>query len=87
MLLKPFSGPEKLLISAESNEGFLSVSIANTGSYILEDNLNKIFESGYTYGKRNGTGLGLSICKKFIESHGGWISCHSNQKKWDSFYI
>lgn len=50
----------------------LHIEIANTGSCIPTDQLNKIFEPFYTT-KDQGTGLGLSIAYQIISNHGGEI--------------
>ena len=78
-------------VSIRANEladGQIELEITNTGSSIDEDKLSNIFDSFYTFGKKSGTGLGLAISKKFIEAHGGKISCLSS-KKMDqvSFYM
>jgi CheY-like chemotaxis protein len=66
----------------------LELEITNTGSFISEDKLANIFDSFYTFGKKSGTGLGLAISKKFVEAHGGKISCLSSEKMGQvSFYM
>ena len=62
------------------DDSFVEIEITNTGSFICADKLSNIFDSFYTFGKSSGTGLGLAIAKKFIEAHGGQISCLSSEK-------
>ncbi|MBD3421511.1 MAG: PAS domain S-box protein [Chitinivibrionales bacterium] len=52
-------------------------SIADTGSGIEKEKLEKIFDPFFTT-KENGTGLGLAIVKKIIEFHSGFIRIHSD---------
>jgi PAS domain S-box-containing protein len=60
-------------------EGFLDISISDTGHGISEEVKNKIFLPFFTT-KEKGTGLGLAIVHKIIISHGGNISVESSEK-------
>lgn len=62
--------------------------VGNSGSYIGEEDRDRLFETLYTKGKPNGTGLGLAIVKRIIESHGGTIWCQSEPfpKKVEFFF-
>lgn len=66
---------------------FNQVSINNTGSLILKDNLKYIFDIFFTKGKKKGTGLGLAICKKIIMDHGGKIWAESDPNKGTTFHL
>ncbi|GAB6058703.1 ATP-binding protein [Desulfonatronum parangueonense] len=56
----------------------LVVSVADTGSGILEEDLDKIFEPFFTTKPVDkGTGLGLSVTFGIIKDHGGRISAFS----------
>ena len=55
----------------------IHIEVVDNGKGILKDNLDKIFESMYTYGKKDGTGLGLAIVKKIIDNHNGKIKAVS----------
>ena len=46
--------------------------VADSGTGIPADKLNKIFDAFYTT-KRDGTGLGLSIARAIVETYGGKI--------------
>ena len=66
----------------DKNKNMLSISVADTGIGIAEDNINKLFhidEYFSTTGTagEGGTGLGLIICKEFVEKNKGTISIHS----------
>jgi two-component system sensor kinase FixL len=62
-----------LTISSEPvPEGFVTVSIEDTGSGIGEELAPQLFQPFIT-SKQGGMGIGLSICRTIIESHGGRI--------------
>ncbi|MFP4547967.1 MAG: ATP-binding protein [Fidelibacterota bacterium] len=54
----------------------LNIRIADTGTGMKEEQLNKIFEPFFT-SKSKGFGLGLAIVKKIIEQHRGTITVTS----------
>lgn len=63
---------------AQRQNGFLLVSIIDTGIGIAAEDREKVFERFKQVGdiltdKPKGTGLGLPICKQIIEFHGGKI--------------
>jgi len=71
-----------------SGEGrFCELCIGNSGSYIPESEIAKLFEPFYTKGKRGGTGLGLAIAEKVITSHGGLIWCRSSRERGTEFFF
>lgn len=61
-------------------ENFLDQSfqivIADSGTGIKDDEINKIFDPFYTT-KTNGTGLGLPVSHSIIQSHGGSLDIES----------
>jgi len=64
--------------------------IYNSGSYISEEESQKIFDRlyrGESSRTTNGSGLGLTIAKKIIELHGGEISVKSVIKKGTNFIV
>lgn len=66
----------------------LIVKIKDNGIGISPENLNQIFNVGYTTkGVGVGTGLGLAISKKIIEKHNGQISVNSLKNKGTEFII
>lgn len=83
------SSNEKIIkIRTFQNENNICVYIADTGCGILENNLNKIFEIGFTtkeIGK--GSGLGLVITKQMVNSYKGTITVKSEVDKGTSFVI
>ncbi|MBT3182839.1 MAG: sensor histidine kinase [Deltaproteobacteria bacterium] len=51
----------------------VNIQVMDNGKGIDKEDLDNIFDSMFTSGKRGGTGLGLAYCKEVIESHGGTI--------------
>ncbi|MBM4252395.1 MAG: response regulator [Deltaproteobacteria bacterium] len=60
-------------------KSFVELCIGNSGSFIPESNLKRIFDPFFTSGKKNGTGLGLAVARKIVEECGGQIRCASVQ--------
>ena len=58
-------------------DGFIVVSISDTGSGISDQTLPRLFEPFMTT-KKDGMGVGLSICRTIIEAHGGTIGAKNN---------
>lgn len=82
----PNSGEVKIKTSEDDSNVY--IEIADTGTGIPKDNIDKIFIPFYSskeYGK--GTGLGLSIAKKVIKEHEGDISVKSYIGKGTTFLI
>jgi signal transduction histidine kinase len=64
------------------------ISFEDNGAGIPEENLDKIFDPGFTTkGVRVGTGLGLSISYKIIQQHKGEIKVESTPGKGSKFTI
>ena len=61
-------------VGRENN--FVVVKVADTGSGIPPENLDRVFEP-YFSTKETGTGLGLAIVKKIVEDHHGTIEVYS----------
>jgi signal transduction histidine kinase len=75
-------------ISTWLSEGNVWIRIKDTGEGIPTENLDQIFNPGYTTkGVGVGTGLGLSICHQIIEEHHGRISVASEVGKGSEFTI
>lgn len=63
------------------------VTVRDTGPGIPSKNIDRIFDSFYTSGKKEGVGLGLAFCKRVIDSFGGEITCRSKEHEWTEFVI
>ena len=61
----------------DNNIEYLSVGIADSGSGIAPEEMEKIFEPFYQVAQnprsKSGTGIGLSLSKQIIEMHGGVV--------------
>ena len=76
-------------VTATRANGEVRVSVADTGSGIDADDLDRIFEEFQQTeaGARQheGTGLGLALSRRFVEMHGGRIWCDSEVGKGSTF--
>ena len=80
--------PDKgeLAIKTSQDQDKVIIEITDTGSGISKENLEKIFDPGFTTkGVGVGTGLGLSIVYNIVENHKGKISVHSEPGKGTTF--
>jgi two-component system, NtrC family, sensor kinase len=77
-----------ITISTSISNGFIQISIKDTGQGIPENIREKIFDPFFTT-KRigKGTGLGLSISQSIIEKHNGSIDIKSEVGKGSEFVI
>jgi signal transduction histidine kinase len=78
--------PAKLTVETASSDGYVRISVSDTGSGISEDNIEKIFRPYYST-KEMGTGLGLSITNNIVETHKGKIRVSSDKEKGSTFTI
>lgn len=65
---------------------FFTVSIADTGIGIENNNIKRIFEPYFT-SKSKGTGIGLATTEKIIMEHKGYISVESIIGEGSTFFI
>jgi len=86
--------PEKGIIKLEVSKvrQNIELRVTNTGSYISEDKIERIFDRFYRAdesrgGKSTSHGLGLSIAKSIVERHGGSIGCSSEPEGKTSFIV
>ncbi len=67
----------RIEVLAAPKDGFVEVSVSDTGFGIAPEDQEKVFEEfrqvGTAAKKVEGTGLGLTLCRKFVEVHGGRI--------------
>ena len=77
-----------ITVRSWEEDGYVCVSVADTGHGIPEENLNRIFEPFFTtkeVGK--GTGLGLSITYDIVKKHNGEITVRSEPGKGTEFTV
>lgn len=75
-----------LRLTARTGNGQLEVAIADTGSGIPPEHLDRIFEPYFTT-KEGGTGLGLALAQRIVEAHGGSIEVDSHLGAGSTFRI
>jgi len=83
-------GKGRLTIKAHATpeQDGISISIADTGPGIPEDDLPRIFEPFFTTKEEGkGTGLGLSLGYRIVETHGGTINVSSRVGEGTTFHI
>ena len=77
------------------NGDLLYLSVADTGTGIAEDDLEKVFDRYYQSKKnppqsvvgQSGTGIGLYLCQQIVEMHGGKIWVKNNKGPGCSFRL
>ncbi len=80
----------KLLPLADQRDDrdWLTICLADTGTGIAPENLERVFEPFFTTrSKDGGTGLGLSVSYGIIADHGGFIDVESQVGKGSTFTI
>lgn len=55
----------------------LALAVADTGTGILAENLERIFDPFFSTKRSGGTGLGLSICRDIVRAHQGALTVDS----------
>jgi signal transduction histidine kinase len=69
------AGPGTITIRTRSTGDLVAVDVQDTGVGIAKENLERIFEPGFTTkGGRIGMGLGMLIVRQTVERHAGRIS-------------
>lgn len=77
-----------LIVNTMRKEDYIHIQIADTGTGIREENLNKIFDAFFTTKDSvKDVGLGLSVCYGFIRDHGGDIQVKSKLGSGTTFTI
>ncbi|MEJ2561618.1 MAG: HAMP domain-containing sensor histidine kinase [Anaerolineales bacterium] len=73
----------KVTLSADLENGWISIHVADQGPGIPAEELSRIFERFYqleksrTTGKKRGAGLGLAISREIVQLHGGRLVAES----------
>lgn len=78
-----------LLLRPESKPGaYVGITVADTGSGMSPEVLDRIFEPFFTTkGPEKGTGLGLSTVQKIVRGHDGFITVTSELGRGSAFQI
>ena len=80
------NGPREVTLRATATDGFVAISILDTGPGISPGDLDRVFEPFFTR-KTNGMGMGLSICRTIIEAHGGRIVARNGGERGSVFEL
>ncbi|RCK43111.1 histidine kinase [Thalassospira profundimaris] len=72
---------------ARDDEPGILITIADTGTGMSADVMERIFDPFFTTKRREGTGLGLSISKTLIDRQGGSLDVESTPDDGTTFYI
>ena len=94
----PPGGEIRVTVTSEHSEnqtfpnGFIQVSVTDTGPGIPEDQLPYVFDRFYqadaTYEHHpKGSGIGLALCKELVELHGGTITAGNRENGGGEFLI
>ena len=86
--LQPHGGEVQLKTWNMPELGAVAVAISDTGTGILESELDTIFEPFYTTkAKGEGTGLGLFVAAEIVREHKGWIRAQNNTSRGATFTV
>jgi len=91
--LKYSQNSNQIMIKTSNLKDFNVISIKNFGSFIVKDDMDKIFDKfyrvdSYMTSTTQGSGLGLYIAQNLAQKMNGKIEVQSNEKeKWTEFSI
>jgi signal transduction histidine kinase len=74
------------LSTATENNGYISVTVSDTGPGLTEEQMSKLFRPLHTT-KETGVGLGLTITRLLVEANGGKIEVESEPGAGTAFKI
>lgn len=75
-------------VTTSCENGFVEVTVSDTGCGISKDNVDRIFDPFFTTKEMTkGTGLGLSICYDIIKRYNGKIDVSSEPGKGSKFTV
>jgi signal transduction histidine kinase len=81
-------GAGRITITTRQDETDIVIQVADTGSGIRPEHIERIFDPGFTTkGVGVGTGLGLSITYRIIENHQGSIHVESEPGRGTTFTL
>ena len=79
-------GGEVMIRSQKAENGFLLISVSDSGVGLPPEKADLIFNAFYTT-KRLGTGMGLAISRSIIEAHGGRLWATANAGRGATFHF
>ncbi|MGB5661013.1 MAG: ATP-binding protein, partial [Thermoanaerobaculia bacterium] len=79
-----FVGTDLKKIEGKSH---IEIKVADNGSGIPSQNLQKVFEPFFTTRDTGGTGLGLAVAWGIVKEHGGTISVDSQPRRGTTFTV
>jgi signal transduction histidine kinase len=79
-------------VRAESHNGIVRVGVHNTGSFIPQDELARVFERFFQVDRNRsrqggGAGLGLAIASEVVQAHAGTIGATSDREQGTEFFV
>ncbi|MBI5191463.1 MAG: PAS domain S-box protein [Nitrospirae bacterium] len=83
-------GGKVTIEAAEAGDGFVAVSVSDTGHGIPPEERERVFEKYYrspSTAHLKGTGLGLAIVKAVAEAHGGRVELESEVGRGSTFRL
>lgn len=88
----PEGGSIDLVITSDTQPGFVCIAVHDTGIGIAADDMHKLFQPFSQLKPRmktttGGTGLGLTLVKRMAEMHGGTVSVESEPDVGSTFRI
>jgi len=78
--------PKIVLSAYTDSDNRLVIKLADNGSGMPEDVLDKIFVPFFST-KKSGSGIGLSLCKQIMRVHKGNITVQSKENEGTAFYL
>ncbi len=82
------AGKGEIRIKTWEEAGTVRVAITDSGRGIAPENLQRIFDRGFTTKPvPEGAGLGLAICQKIIQDHNGRLEVQSDVGRGSTFTI
>jgi len=78
--------PQILLTAYSDNDHKIIIKVADNGTGMPEDVLDKIFVPFFST-KKNGSGIGLSLCKQIMLVHKGSITVQSKENEGTVVYL
>jgi len=85
--LEAMPGGGRIEVAAGSQDGQITVRVADTGPGIHPDIRDRLFEPFATAGKQRGTGLGLALARQTVVDHGGDMWANTEPGRGATFFV